>query len=239
MKTELSQFDIVRQRLFPTVMVPTRSELSPCKVDQTRMLMANDGLYLESRKKWGSLIKKLWNNPRGVVFPYGSVAEQDDFITVLHENVMPIISGIMVPKAARLAERGKEWAGFVVWDGHTFIPWAEEMKVTQTSVKFSSHGVKDLPEGMHLVADIHSHHTMEPFFSSLDNYSDVGGVKISVVLGNYRMETGNPKFDWKARYAVEGFFFESETTTNIDNEYFIKELLCGKEGYEENPLGSF
>lgn len=211
MITDLSRWDMEKQKRFPTIMVPQRSELPACAVGQSRLLMAGDGLYLETKREWGGLVRKLWNCLRWHALPYGAVEERDEFVFVLHEKVMPIVSGLMVPEAARYAQQGKEWAGFVVWDGSDFAPWMEDFDATRLSVDFLTHGAANLPEGMSLVADIHSHGQLPPRFSRDDNASDKGRVKISIVLGNHRTEDGQPFFDWTARYCVEGFFFERAT----------------------------
>ena len=108
--------------------------------------MAADGLYLESRQPFGRLVKRLWENTRyGSALPYGQVEEEDTFLTVLHEHVVPIVTEVMIPAAAEAARRGREWAGFVVWDGSGFAPWEEDVKTTRASVKFLSHGAANLP----------------------------------------------------------------------------------------------
>jgi PRTRC genetic system protein A len=199
--------DKIKQGLFPTIMVPQKSELPACKEGQTRLLMANDGLYLETRQPWGGLVKQLWDCQRHPLLPYGRVQEEDYFHAVLHAEILPIIEEVMIPEAARFAEEGKEWGGFIVWNGSEFVPWIEDFTATKNHVRYNSHGAAALPEGMSLVADIHSHGTMEPFFSPWDNESDTWKVKISVVLGSYKRIDNRPKFQWRARYCVEGFFF--------------------------------
>lgn len=192
-------------------MVPQRSELPPCNTGQTRLLMAADDCYLETLTPWGHLVKLIMPNPRKVSLPYGRVEEIDSFTDVLTSRVMPIVTGHMLTEAARYAEEEKEWAGFVVLNGNSFIPWHDDFKATGGSVKFTTDTAANLPEGYSLVADIHSHGSIRPFFSPADNKSDLGKIKISVVLGNYRNE-GTPKFDWKARFCVQGFFIEDEET---------------------------
>ena len=226
----LSESDIMHQTRWPTIMVPRKSVLPDCKVDGKRFLMASDGLYLETRREWGGLVKRLWQLPkRFATLPYGEVQEKDDFRTVLYENVIPIISEVMVPKAAEYAEQNKEWAGFVVWDGAEFLPWDEEFKATGGSAKFVTHGAWNLPEGLTLVADVHTHGRGTPFFSSLDNDSDRGKTKISVVLGNYKVKGDEPAFDWKARYCVEGFFFNGDTRSSVFDDACLQEYLDEEE----------
>jgi PRTRC genetic system protein A len=201
--------------------------------------MGADGLYLETQQYFGGLVKLLWRSTRKFSpLPYGKVEERDDFLTVMGEHVMPIVSEVMIPAAARAAEEGREWAGFVVWNGSTFLPWEEEFKSSVGSVEFLSHGAANLPEGISLVADIHSHGRISPFFSFDDNVSDKGRVKISIVLGNYRKEEEKPVFDWIARYCVNGFFFSGADVVRdtilreLGSRIFVgleEEVRCGEE----------
>jgi PRTRC genetic system protein A len=209
-----------------------------------RFLMGADGLYLETQQHWGSLVKLLWHSTRKFSpLPYGKVEEHDEFLTVMGEHVMPIVSEVMIPAAARAAEEDGEWAGFVVWDGSEFLPWEEEFKATVGSVEFLSHGAANLPAGMSLVADIHSHGRIPPFFSGDDNLSDKGRVKISIVLGNYRIEEDKPIFDWIARYCVNGFFFSGGDTVLrelgshilVELEELEEEVRCADE-HRENEI---
>ncbi|MFI5294348.1 MAG: DUF2016 domain-containing protein [Thermodesulfovibrionales bacterium] len=216
MITELNLFDRALQTVFPTIMVPKKSELAPCKEGQTRLLMASDGLYIETRCAFGGLVRKLWDCPRQLPpLPYGSIEERDDFLPVLHDYVMPLFKEHMIEEAAAYAERKKEWAGFVVWDGAAFLPVKLAYTSTSVTVDFLDCLQRELAPGHSIVADIHSHHVMEPRFSQLDDISDRGRVKISVVVGNYRSAEGRPLFDWTARYCVEGFFFVNGPSADI------------------------
>lgn len=210
--------DIIKQKIMPTIMVPQKSDLPLCEPGQARFLMASDGLYLEALTPWGHFVKQLWDSLRAVPLPYGQVEEVNDFVRVLNIDIMPIIEREMLEKAAEYAERGKEWAGFVVFDGENFRPWFEEFTATAYSVKFATNTIFNLPQGLYLVADVHSHHTMTPHFSAGDDESDQGKIKISIVLGNYRRENGKPVFDWKARFCVRGFFFDERTPLFMEEE---------------------
>ena len=79
-----------------------------------------------------------------------------------------------------------------------------------------------LPEGYYIVGDVHSHHRMTPSFSTIDDSSDSMGVRISVVLGNFRDSEDGPRFDWRARYCVQGFIFSDDT-------------ICYLEAKEDDP----
>lgn len=170
--------------------------------------MAADGLYLETVQPWGRLCKQLWKSDRGIPLPYGHMEERDDFLSVFLDHVIPIVLEHMVEKAAAYAERRKEWAGFIAYDNGEFVPQELQMSVSDKQVRFKEYMEMNNTTDSGLVADIHSHHTMPPFFSFDDNRSDVEGTKLSLVIGNYRLEDGKPRFDMIGRYAVEGFFFD-------------------------------
>lgn len=217
MTIELNALDRTLQTLFPTIMVPKKSELIPCKEGQTRLLIASDGLYLETRCSWGGLVRKLWDCPRQLPpLPYGNIEERDDFLPILHKYVMPLFQEHMLEEAASYADSRKEWAGFIVWDSTAFVPLKLPYESTDVTVKFRDSVENHFTPGHSIVADIHSHHVMAPRFSSLDDISDRGRVKIAVVVGNYRRTEGGPLFDWTARYCVEGFFFQDNPTADIE-----------------------
>lgn len=208
---ELSRRDHIGQMITPTLMVPRDSAPPECRIGQTRFLMASDGLYIETRVPFGSLVRRLWTLERGVPLPYGDVSERDDFGFILRSRLLPLISETMLPAAALQAEKEEEWAGLIVWDGAEFVPWAAEFETGRDYAKSLDRGLADLPAGYSIACDIHSHHAMPPFFSPDDNTSDSGRVKIALVLGNYRTEDGVALFDVTGRYCVEGMFFDIPT----------------------------
>ena len=79
-----NRLDQIIQKHMPVVIVPTYGELDALETGKTRFLMGKDGLYLETKQPWGSLIKKLWHSPR--YLPYGWVLEKDEFAEVLTEG---------------------------------------------------------------------------------------------------------------------------------------------------------
>ncbi len=196
-----NRLDQIIQKHMPVVIVPTYGELDALETGKTRFLMGKDGLYLETKQPWGSLIKKLWHSPR--YLPYGWVLEKDEFAEVLTE-AKEIIMDKIVPLAAKYAREGKEYAGFIAWhpSGYEYVP--VEFTSTAASVKYKA---PTAASGAHIAIDVHSHGQIRPFFSQPDDADDVGGVKICVVLGNYRRKNGSDMFDAVVRYSVEGFHF--------------------------------
>lgn len=211
----MNRKDEIRQKLFPTVMVPKFEHLTPCPINQSRLLIGSTGLFLESVMPWGRIVTQLWENHRSVNLPYGDVEEYyEDFFGVL-DTIAPIISKEMVPRAAEYAKKDSEWAGWVVYDGSSFsyMPVDFEASADHARVVWP-----DLP-GYSLAADVHSHGQGRSFFSPDDNKDDSGGVRICIVLGDYKEVHGHAFFTYKVRFVIEGFF----VNVNHNKEgWFIK-----------------
>ena len=198
----MNRLDAIIQGSFPTVMVPAHQELEPLKEGMTRLLMAKNGLYLETNPPWGHLVEQLWESPREL--PYGVVEERDTFKEVIENtDVLEIIRDEILPAAVAYALRKKEWAGWIIRQNgkYSFMPL--NIDASGESVRYNA---DSLDEGACVVVDIHSHGRINPFFSETDDNDDAGGVKICIVMGNFREEYSRPLFDPVIRYAIHGFF---------------------------------
>ncbi len=200
--------DRLIQERFPTIMVPGYEDLMPCRLHQTRLLMARGGLYIDASQPFGRFRRCLWSADRDL--PYGEVEEIDDFTGIL---VNPLVTAIfessVLPQAAAYADNNHEWAGWIVWnkeEGYSYMPL--DFEASPVSVLISERPL--LSEDTHLVIDVHSHGAMKAFFSSTDDRDDSGGVRLSVVLGSYCKDEGRRNFLYKCRAVVEGFFFSLE-----------------------------
>lgn len=195
--------DQILQDHMPTVMAPKYEEMLPCEIGKTRLVMGHDGLYLETSQRWGRLVKKLWHSDRQL--PYGIVEEVDTFRDIVN-SIWPIMHEGVIPHAAEFAAKKMEWAGQIIYtaEGLKYLP----LDFTSTGLN-ARYELPRLPDTECFVIDIHSHHEMLPSFSDTDDVDDAGGVKIRMVLGNYRhiREANTHFFQWKCRYTVEGFFF--------------------------------
>lgn len=200
----MNELDLLRQTEFPTIMVPGFDTLEECCMGKTRLLMARDGLYIETAQPWGHLIKNVWVSPRPL--PYGDVVEVDTFKDVFEKHLQPIIQGEMLADAAEYARDNKEWVGWIIYLDGEFKYFPIDFDATRVSADWRG----KRPKGSNLVLDLHSHGRIEPFFSDDDDRDDAGGVKISMVLGNYRRSRGRSDFESAMRYVVEGFFINHE-----------------------------
>lgn len=196
----MNRLDEIIQKNMPVVMVPAYDKIEPLKVGKTRLLMAKTGLYLETVQPWGELIQQLWQSPRPL--PYGPVEEKDTFAELVF-GAAAIIKNTIVPLAAEYARNEKEWAGFIAWhpDYLEYVP----VEFTSSAIRVN-YKMPEILQDKHIAIDIHSHGTIKPFFSKTDNADDKGGVKIAIVLGDYR-HSETDKFDAEIRYCVEGFHF--------------------------------
>jgi len=208
----MNQKDMIIQKQFHTVMVPKFTDLEPCTLYQTRLLMGRSGLYIDTKQPFGSLTKCIWESPREL--PYGTVPTHDDFRNFLrNQQVRTIFTENIIPDAAINAENNKEWAGWITWNqkaAYEYLPLNCDATATHITVKRPQ-----LPEGTCLAIDVHSHGKIRPFFSSTDNRDDFGGVRLCVVLGSYANDKGKPDFSYQARSIVEGFFFDLH---NVEEE---------------------
>lgn len=199
----MNKKDELIQKHFPTVMVPKHGELESCGLRQTRLLMGQGGLYIETRQPWGHLIEKLWESPRPL--PYGKVDEVDTFEDAFSE-CLDHLRGLL-PEAEGYAADDLEWAAWIIHDEHdgNFTP-VRLRDLYRSAVRIRSN-LPVLNYDQSLVVDVHSHGRLAPGFSATDDEDDKGGVRICVVLGDY----GGPgTFRAEARYAVEGFFFRRD-----------------------------
>lgn len=199
----MNNLDAILQKQLPTVMVPRYGELPPCDLYKSRLLMAEAGLYIETRQPFGAYLGCLWGSPRKL--PYGPVEERDDFMEMLRdETVRTIIRDIMTPEAASYAEDNREWAGWIVWNDakrcYEYVPL--DFEAGAGRVKYAR---PNLPEGKFLAVDVHSHGRIPPFFSCTDDRDDSGGVRLCVVIGGYNRDSG---FSFRSRVIVNGFFFD-------------------------------
>lgn len=188
--------DRIIQKSCPVLMAPRYSELPEIERGY-RYLMTADGLGLEARVPWGHFRVPLWKSPRPL--PYGEA----ETVFRLESGSMPMsLLERCIDAARNKAEKGLEWAGWVVWDavdGYRLI----EPEVIEESFASVCYICPDL-DGAHLVMDLHSHPFDMSAFSSVDDRDDMGGIRFAGVISfNADMK---PRL--KVRLCIEGHFFE-------------------------------
>lgn len=204
----MNKKDAVLQSHCRTVMVPRYEELEPCRVGQTRYLMGQGGLYLETRTPWGHLVEKLWNSPR--TFPYGEVEEVDKFALVFHRSGTALAQARVW--ASYNAASDVEDASVVVYDARSdeFYPLGRPAS-TRTATRITSK-LPEIEDHESIAIDVHSHGRLPAYFSSEDNEDDKGGVRICVVFGAW---DGFRFTQAVMRYVVEGHFFDREVQVQL------------------------
>lgn len=191
--------DSLLQSLSPTIMVPKYSPLSEIPAAQRyRFLMANDGLWIESKPGFGHFRNKLWDSPRPL--PYGEVSP----VEIVEGDIAEIEELIetAAQQAREFARDRKEWAGWIVWSRERGcrIPPLDITDVSCETVKFNRPA---LSSGEYLVLDLHSHPFEMDFFSAVDDRDDLGAIKYAGVF-SFDKEL---KAKLSLRLCVEGFYF--------------------------------
>jgi PRTRC genetic system protein A len=198
MKKDLVLPDRLVQKYQPVIMAPKESEVAPCPVNSMRFIMGEEGLYLDTRTKWGALTVGLWQSP--VLLPYGPIREHDSFQDRL-PDVTHLIAGHMLDEIVRYAGDGLEWFGVITWDGTQSIYTSTAFDATRDSLNYGL----TIPQGQSLIAEVHSHGLGAPGFSSVDDQDDLNGIKLSVVIGQCHPDRDSYPIVW--RYCVNRFLF--------------------------------
>lgn len=192
--------DEIIQNHFPTVMMPKQTDLPELETGKTRLIMADDGVYIETCQLWGKIIRQLWSSPRKL--PYGSIVERNDLQTAIAQ-VEGFVATDLIEKMAENAKVGMEWAGWITYKKPDFR--YRELPSISIGAAHVKSSFPLLHKGECLAIDIHSHGNIPAFFSKTDDIDDAGGVKVSIVYGGYK----NNEFTEEARrICIEGFFFE-------------------------------
>lgn len=194
--------DKILQTRLPTVMVPVFEPLSVLKAGETRLLMAEDGLWIEADAGWGHFRRPLWKSRRKL--PYGQVEAGSN----LRCGRIPMkLIERFSEQANEWADQGGETAAWITWSFHCgwefLIP--EILIRTAVSVRYMW---PDLGPSTALVLDVHSHGAGAAFFSHTDDQSDLGFPHYSLVLGRCGKARPLTLLDCKLRLCLAGYFFD-------------------------------
>ena len=204
--------DEVAHATKPVLMAPKYSELPECPIGMVRFILAEQGLFLDTRMPFGSFRKLCWASPVPLTH-CGAIEEVDDFTVLLNETLMPIVESEMIDQIEETAKRHQEWAGCIVIRDGQYLYRPVEHKASQ----FRLEGKYNRNTEGCLVLDVHSHGFLLAEFSETDDTDDDGGIKMSLVLGHYNPI--NRTFKMCGRVAAEGFFFGiAFNTKEISND---------------------
>lgn len=193
--------DSVLQRSFPTVMVPRREPIEPMASAGERLLVAENGVFLEISLPWISLVRRVASFTAAIPIPYGCTIEHTELIC---GRVPEELIGEFVAMAR--AAHPKETGAWIVWCTRT-----HQFRLLPVLILSNSSGSLkyDRPERHDdevLVIDCHSHGRYPAFFSTTDNEDDMHDIKFSLVVGNCSSHV--PSFAF--RLCAKGIFEEVE-----------------------------
>ncbi|KND57497.1 hypothetical protein BVER_05791 [Candidatus Burkholderia verschuerenii] len=175
----LNAGDAALQRSFPSVMVPRREPVAPMLAAGERLLIGENGVFIEINLPWLSVVRRIAHYTVPTAIPYGRVVES----TVLRCGaVPPELIGNFVSMAR--AEYPLETGAWIVWNVETgqFRLAPVNLLVQGTgSLKYER---PELDSGELCVIDCHSHGAHPAFFSSTDNEDDRHETKFAFVVGN-------------------------------------------------------
>ena len=194
--------DELLQTHLPTVMVPRFEPLPALKAGETRLVMAEDGLWIETEAGFGHFRRPLWKSRRNL--PYGKV----EALSQLRCGRIPLK---LIERFAEQANHWTEWgcetAAWITWGPNSGWEFLEPEILIRTAVSVR-YTWPDLGPDTALVVDAHSHGTGAAFFSHTEDQSDPGFPHCSLVLG--RCGKDRPLFglDCKLRLCLAGYFFD-------------------------------
>ena len=196
------------------MMIPVYEPLAPIAPGVARLLMAQDGLWIEADAVWGHFRKQLWVSPR--ILPYGPTEE---LIALRCGRVPNRYLERFAQEANEEGELGREAAAWIIW--HPTIGWRyQKLEILERSgVKVSYRWPRLEPE-WRLVLDMHSHGRLAAFFSPTDDRSDQGDPHFSMVLGKCRLGMSRADLDCELRLCIASFYFDEEVSfENVERSF--------------------
>lgn len=193
--------DMTLQRSFPTVMVPRNEAVAEMQAAGERLLVAEDGVFIEIRRPWLSLVRKVAEFSVRTAIPYGRVTPKT---RLLCETIPAGLVGAFAEMARKA--HPKETGAWIVWS-----PSTQAFRLAPVGIVTHTGGsLKYQPPALSgdevLVVDCHSHGKHPAYFSSTDNDDDRHDVKMALVIGN--CDRPNPSI--ALRLCAKGIFEETE-----------------------------
>lgn len=204
--------DEILQKQLPTLMVPHHEPLPPLLEGYSRLLMARDGLWIESKTAWGHFVRALWRSKR--VLPYGALTPVE---TLYCKSIPMAFIERFLQQANHAAERSVETIAWILWSPSKGWKYLVPEILLQTAVRVD-YRWPDLRDDWSLVVDLHSHRSLPARFSRDDDESDVGFPHFSVVLGHCKPGRGLEEIDHSLRLCLCGYYFEEELPWKREKE---------------------
>lgn len=170
--------DAALQASMPTVMMPKFGSLEPSDKMGERLIVAQNGVFLEITRVWARFIRQVAPAICTPV-PYGNCAEVTDWkIDPLPTHLLKAFHD----QAA--ADCRNEVGASIIWNeasGYRLVA-VEVLDSSASHLKFVR---PTIGAGDHMVIDCHSHARGKAFFSrQFDDVDDAYCVKVSYVVGN-------------------------------------------------------
>lgn len=169
--------DVALQASMPTVMMPRHGDLDQSAAMGERIIVAQNGVFLEINRQWGRFIRQVGaaiNTP----LPYGNCKPMTEWkIDALPFDLLQTFN--------QQAEQNcrTEVGAAIIWNGDSGYR-LEPVQVIDSSAAHLTFVRPVLGAGDHLIVDCHSHARGKAYFSATDNTDDAFDVKISYVVGN-------------------------------------------------------
>ncbi|MGF6267392.1 PRTRC genetic system protein A [Paraburkholderia youngii] len=193
--------DLMLQRSFPTVMVPRNEAVTEMQTAGERLLIAENGVFLEVRRPWLSLVRQISEFNVRTAIPYGRVTSST---RLLCETIPADLVGAFAEMARKA--HPMETGAWIVWS-----PSTQAFRLAPVGIVTHTGGsLKYQPPALAgdevLVMDCHSHGRHPAYFSSTDNDDDRHDVKMALVIGNCDRSTPSIA----VRLCAKGIFEETE-----------------------------
>jgi PRTRC genetic system protein A len=193
--------DMTLQRSFPTVMVPRNETVAAMPTAGERLLIAENGVFLEVRRPWLSLVRQVAEFNVRTAIPYGRVTPST---RLLCETIPADLVGAFAGMARKA--HPMETGAWIVWS-----PSTQAFRIAPVGIVTHTGGsLKYQPPALAgdevLVMDCHSHGRHPAYFSSTDNDDDRHDVKFALVIGNCDRTTPSIA----VRVCAKGIFEETE-----------------------------
>jgi PRTRC genetic system protein A len=174
--------DIALQTTLPTVAVPQFGLLESPRQAGDRILVASNGIFLESFRRWGHFIRHI-GGLGPVVVPYGTCQP----VSKLFASKLP--RDLLIAFNERAVNTPDvEVGGSILWNEFTDTYRLAMSKSLQANGGFLRQELSSLEAGEHLVIDCHSHAHNRAFFSRQDDEDDKGATKFAYVVGHCNRE---------------------------------------------------
>jgi PRTRC genetic system protein A len=197
----MNAVDMTLQRSFPTVMVPRKEPVAEMQATGERLLMAENGVFLEIRRSWISLVRQIAKIHVRTAVPYGRMVEST---RLLFDRIPPDLIGQFAAMAREACP--KETGAWIVWSPETQAFRLAPVGIITHSSGSLKYEPPALAGGEELVMDCHSHGRHPAYFSPTDNEDDRHDVKMALVIGN--CDRANPSI--AARLCAKGLFEETQ-----------------------------